>query len=163
MFWSCLASGCLRGEEGRLGFLELASHFCQTLCGTWELKSCAAAGASRRSQQRTVRSRPCPEPSAIIRVNSHAAGPIRVALELPEKGGPRCQPWEGCKRQSSQAALTEEELGSEVTGHHPPGPWSVCRSQTTMLPSLQQEKQTLAARTDGQGHSRRAPRRSAPP
>ena len=57
--WSCLASGCLRGRGREAGFLELASHFCQTLCGTWELKSCCCSWRpSRRSQQRTVLSRP---------------------------------------------------------------------------------------------------------
>lgn len=48
-----------RGREREAGFLEFVSHFCQTPCGTWELKSCCCSWRpSRRSQQRTVLSRP---------------------------------------------------------------------------------------------------------
>lgn len=87
---------------------------------------------------------PGPEPSAVVG-DVDAAGAVGVALELP--AGRR-----------ARASLRSCFRSSALPGH--PGPprhpsrggrtthltmvW-FCRSQTTMLPSLQQEKQTLAS------------------
>lgn len=96
---------------------------------------------------------PCPEPSAIIR-NVDAAGPIRVALELPEEKRAQVSILKVVLLQRPPRLLLcphstkERDLGL-ARGYKAPAThltmvW-FCRSQTTMLPSLQQEKQTLAS------------------
>lgn len=65
-----------------------------------------------------------------------------------EKGGPKCQPRRRC-RFSVFPGGTNRRWQELARGHRAPAThltmvW-FCRSQTTMLPSLQQEKQTLAS------------------
>jgi hypothetical protein len=78
---------------------------------------------------------PCPEPSAIVRYVD-ATRPIRVALELPgEREGLDVHPG---------VRLLQHPTPQHTGPTHLTMVW-FCRSHTTMLPSLQQEKQTLAS------------------
>lgn len=80
---------------------------------------------------------PGPEPSAVVG-DVDAAGTIGVALELP---GGRSAQASGVRR-GGWFCSSAEARGAGAT--HLTMVW-FCRSQTTMLPSLQQEKQTLAS------------------
>ena len=81
--WSCLASGCLGERKG--GWIPGA---CVPLLPdpVWHLGAevmlLQLAPLPQVPAAHSVVQAPCPEPSAIIR-NVDAAGPIRVALELP--------------------------------------------------------------------------------
>lgn len=87
---------------------------------------------------------PCPQLGAIVR-DVNAAGTVCVALKLPGKEG------------DGEGEGTAVRAAGSPKSQHPPVPalWPLprahltivwfCRSHTTMLPSLQHEKQTLAS------------------
>lgn len=84
---------------------------------------------------------PGPEPSAVVG-DVDAAGAVGVALELP--AGRRA--WASLRSCFCSSALPghPRHPSRGVRTTHLTMVW-FCRSQTTMLPSLQQEKQTLAS------------------
>lgn len=84
---------------------------------------------------------PGPEPSAVVG-NVDAAGTVGVALELPAGRRAQAAVGAGTLPGHSPAPHSVQAKGAGAT--HLTMVW-FCRSQTTMLPSLQQEKQTLAS------------------